>query len=100
MAREYITHRTCIFTLVVSLFLQSLQTNAQQNPDSLLRQADLPNIIQYALKRQPAVEQSLVDERITELQIKSRLSEWYPQVNFGYLYQHNFKVQTSVIGGN
>jgi outer membrane protein TolC len=28
------------------------------------------------------------------------LSEWYPQVNFGYLYQHNFKVQTTIIGGN
>lgn len=100
MAREYITRWLRIFILIVSLFLQSLQTYAQQNTDSLLQKADLPNIIQYALKRQPAVEQSLIDERITELQIKSRLSEWYPQVNFGYLYQHNFKVQTSVIGGN
>ena len=46
------------------------------------------------------VQQSLIDEKITELQIKSKLADWYPQVNFNYLYQHNFQVQTSVIGGN
>src|SRR5258705_5843281 len=78
----------------------AVQLNAQQAADSILQQATLPNIIQYALKRQPAVQQSLADEKITELEVKSRLSAWYPQVNFNYLYQHNFKVQTSVIGGN
>ena len=65
-----------------------------------MQQATLPNIIQYALKNQPVVQQSLIDEKITELQIKSKLSDWYPQVNFNYLYQHNFQVQTSIIGGN
>ena len=68
--------------------------------DSLLTDPTLPNIIQYALKRQPLVQQSLIDEQTTELEIKSKLSDWYPQVNFGYQLQHNFKVQTSVIGGN
>ncbi len=72
----------------------------QTNSDSLLLQADLQNIIQYALKRQPVVQQSLIDEKTTELQIKSKLADWYPQVNFNYLYQHNFQVQTSIIGGN
>jgi len=60
----------------------------------------LPNVIQYALRRQPLVQQSLADETITGLQVKSKLADWYPQVNFNYLYQHNFQVQTSVIGGN
>jgi outer membrane protein TolC len=74
---------------------------SQQNPaDSLLQDATLPNVIQYALKRQPLIQQSLIDERTTDLQIKSKLADWYPQVNFNYLYQHNFQVQTSVIGGN
>jgi outer membrane protein TolC len=68
--------------------------------DSLLQNATLQNVVQYALKRQPIVQQSLVDEAITELQIKSRLADWYPQVNFNYLYQHNFQVQTNIIGGN
>lgn len=75
--------------------------HAQQNlQDSLLQDATLPNVIQYALKRQPLIQQSLIDEKTTELQIKSKLADWYPQVNFNYLYQHNFQVQTSVIGGN
>jgi outer membrane protein TolC len=71
-----------------------------QNQDSILREATLQNIIEYALKRQPAVQQSLNEEKITDLQIRSKLSEWYPQVNFNYLYQHNFQVVTNIIGGN
>ena len=85
--------------LLASIFSASL-THAQATTDSLLQQADLPNIIQYALKRQPIVQQSLIDEKSIDLQIKSKLADWYPQVNFNYLYQHNFQVQTSVIGGN
>jgi len=85
--------------LLVSFTFYSVNTNAQ-NGDSLLRDATLQNIIQYALKNQPLVQQSMIDEKITELQIKSKLADWYPQVNFNYLYQHNFQVQTSIIGGN
>jgi outer membrane protein len=88
------------FLLAVSLLISS-ETHAQQPAtDSLLSDANLPNIIQYALKRQPQVQQSLIDEETTALQIKSKLADWYPQLNFNYLYQHNFQVQTSIIGGN
>lgn len=34
------------------------------------------------------------------MQVKAKLADWFPQVNFNYLYQHNFQVQTSIIGGN
>ncbi|MGZ5219476.1 MAG: TolC family protein [Chitinophagaceae bacterium] len=83
--------------LLVSLY--SPYADAQ-TADSLLRDATLPGIIQYALKNQPAVQQSVTDEKITDLQIKSKLADWYPQVDFNYLYQHNFQVQTTIIGGN
>lgn len=86
--------------LVPALLLSDIsnaQTNAQ---DSLLQDASLPNVIQYALQRQPRIQQSMIDEEITELQVKSRLADWYPQLNFNYQLQHNFKVQTSIIGGN
>ncbi len=73
---------------------------SQVNSDSLLKEPTLQNIIQYALKKQPVVQQALLDETITQLQIKSKLADWYPQVNFNYLYQHNFQVQTNIIGGN
>jgi outer membrane protein len=92
--------RIPLFTVLffVSL-IQSLAGNAQQK-DSLLSDANLPNVVQYALIRQPAVQQAILDEEITELQIKSRLSEWYPQVNFNFSYQRNIQLQSSVIGGN
>ncbi|MCW3118729.1 MAG: TolC family protein [Chitinophagaceae bacterium] len=89
------------FRLISAVLLLTLNSDAQQNTqDSLLQNATLQNVIQYALKRQPAVQQSLIDERITRLQIKSKLADWYPQVDFNYLYQHNFQVQTTIIGGN
>src|SRR5687768_14088799 len=73
---------------------------AQQPPanDSLLPDATLQNVIQYALRHQPAIQQALVNEQITEYNIKSRLSAWYPQVNFGYTYQHNFQLPVILFG--
>lgn len=85
---------------IVFLFFITTVRAQQISADSLLQEATLQNVIQYTLKRQPAVQQSLVDEKITDLEIKSKLSEWYPQVNFNYLYQHNFQVQQTIIGGN
>lgn len=68
--------------------------------DSLLAEVTLPNAIAYAIKRQPLIEQSLLDEKITSARIRSKLADWYPQVNFNYNLQHNFIVQTTIIGGN
>jgi outer membrane protein TolC len=89
-----------LFFLGAALAITCCGYSQQNAADSLLQDATLPNVIQYALKRQPLIQQSLIDERATDLQIKSKLADWYPQVNFNYLYQHNFQVQTSVIGGN
>lgn len=85
-------------------FLLAIATPAmlfsQAANDSLLAQATLQNVVAYAIKHQPLIEQSLLDETITGNNIKSKLADWYPQVNFNYNLQHNFQVQTSVIGGN
>lgn len=92
---KLIKHAKYNFACLVLLF--PLLLPAQ---DSLLQQVTLPDAIAYALKRQPAVQQSLLNEQITASQIKSKLADWYPQVNFNYNLQHNFIVQTAVIGGN
>lgn len=68
--------------------------------DSLLPEATLENVIQYALRHQPAIQQALVNEQITEYNIKSRLADWYPQINFGYTFQHNFQLPVTVFQGN
>ncbi|MDI9869824.1 TolC family protein [Flectobacillus roseus] len=65
-----------------------------------LDNATLDNVIQYALKHQPLIQQSVIDQRVVENTIKSKLADWYPQINFNYNLQHNFIVQTNIIGGN
>ncbi len=93
MRKWVLVHLSC-------LILTSFHLAAQQGEDSLLQEATLQNCISYAVEKQAAVQQAEIDEAITEDAIKSRLSEWFPQVNFNYALQHNFQVQTSVIGGN
>jgi outer membrane protein len=80
------------------IFSQAIQESTNNAP--LLEQATLENVVQYAIKNQPVVQQSMIDERITENQVRSKLADWYPQVNFNYNLQHNFIVQTSIIAGN
>lgn len=81
------------------LLVFSVPVLAQQPAnDSLLPEATLQNVIQYALRHQPAIQQALVNEQITEYTIKSRLADWYPQINFGYTYQHNFELPVALFG--
>ncbi len=73
---------------------------AQTATDSVLLNPSLQQCIQYALQHQPGVQQAVIDEHITENLIRSKLADWYPQINMNYNLQRNFQVQTSVIGGN
>ena len=86
------------------IFIYALATGiivkAQPKNDSLLAEATLPNVIQYALKNNTFIQQSVIDQEIVDLEIKSKLSEWYPQINFNYLFQHNFQLPTTVFAGN
>jgi outer membrane protein len=65
-----------------------------------LEKASLDHILQYALENAPAIQQAEIDQRITNKAVKGRLTDWLPQVNFTYNYQHFIDLQTSVIGGN
>jgi len=82
------------------LFFPFLVTAQQNNTDSLPQQATLANCVQYALKHQPFVQAALIDERITEETIKTKLADWYPQLNLDAGYQNNIKLPTSYFGGN
>ena len=86
--------------LLSALLVGWLQGNGQAVPDSLPKQLDLEQAIAFSLKNQPLVQQSEIDEKITAANIRNRLADWYPQVNFNYNLQHNFVVQTNIIGGN
>ena len=87
-------------TVVVLIFLPVILLAQVTRQDSLLTEVTLANAINYAIAHQPQIQQSLLDEQVTEYTIKSKLSEMYPQLNFNYILQHNFINQTTVIGGN
>jgi outer membrane protein len=87
--------------LIAALFLTfAVAGFGQSQADTLLREVTLEQAVDYSLKHQPVILQAQMDEEITEANIRSRLADWYPQLNFNYNLQHNFVVQTAIIGGN
>ena len=67
--------------------------------DTLLTDASLQDCIQYAEKHYPQVQQALIDEKITDREIKSKLADWYPQLNLDAAYQYNFQLQKIYFNG-
>jgi outer membrane protein len=98
--RMSFSHNITIVPLLLVLSLASPAT-AQTNPtDSLLQNASLEEVVQYAIQHQPAYQQSHIDREIADKIIAGKLADWFPQINFLYNYQRNFILQQSVIGGN
>jgi len=81
--------------VVISMLFFTSSIYAQQPPDSLLSEATVEDCIRYALAHQPVLKQSQLDEEITERGIKSKLADWYPQVNLDYNIQHYMELPTS-----
>ncbi len=87
------------FSIIKTLLLLSpMFSFAQAKTDSLLKAATLENVVDYAIKNNPLIHQSEIDEYTTSLQVKSKLADWYPQINVGYNYQRNVQLQTLVTG--
>jgi len=92
--------RVFYLTAVLSAVLFNAPAFAQKVSDSLLQQASLPAVIQYALNHQPVVRQAKLNEDITEYTIKGKLADWYPQVGLDYSLNHYLKIPTSYFNGN
>ncbi|NLU91787.1 TolC family protein [Chitinophaga sp. Ak27] len=92
--------RAFYFLAVTCGMFISPQVFAQQPADSLLTSATLQECIQYAIAHQPVIRQSLLDEAITDRTVKSKLADWYPQINLDYNIQHYMELPTSIFGGN
>jgi outer membrane protein len=91
--------RKQMLPLLIALFF-STELAAQNNKgDSLLQEVTLQSAVDYAIKNQPNVQKALIDEQITDRNIRSKLADWYPQVNFNYNLQHNFLLPTTIISG-
>ena len=95
--RQYATKPATVVLFLLCPFFLLAQPGTK---DSLLQEVTLKNAIDYAIVHQPQIQQSLIDQDILETTIKNKLADWYPQINFNYNLQHNFIIQTTVIGGN
>ena len=85
---QYSFKRCGIFLAVtMSTTLISIQAKAQLN-DTLPFSITLEKCIDYAMNHQPAIEQTKIDEAITEKIIKIKLADWYPQLSLGYNILH------------
>ena len=90
------TVRTLIF--ITSLLCSQLDTKAQDvntnNPNQYLT---LGECIEYALKHQPALNQSLINISIARTTNAINLSGWLPQVNLSANLVHNVELPTSFV---
>lgn len=90
--------KTILPLLIACFFFRASAQDPQK--DSLLENASLEKVVEYAIIHQPAVQQAQLDEEIANKMIKGKLADWYPQINFAYDYRHITDLQSSVIGGN
>ncbi|MEO8764679.1 MAG: TolC family protein [Ginsengibacter sp.] len=97
--RRKIRNKACKIMVTV-LFFPVLLSAQQNDKDSLLQQATLASCVQFALKHQPAIRAAVTDEEITEENIKTKLADWYPQLNLDAGYQNNIQLPTSYFNGN
>lgn len=86
--------------LLAFLCILSYKGFSQVTSDSLLTNAAIGDCIQYAIKHQPLVQQSLLNEQITDESIKIKLADWYPQLNLSYALQNNPQLITVYSAGN
>ncbi|MBS1928435.1 MAG: TolC family protein, partial [Bacteroidetes bacterium] len=89
-------------TLLLALLLFTYSNTYSQvgKGQGELSSASLPNCIEYAIQHNPDIRNAMINEDITEATIKSKLADWYPQVNFNYSLQHNFQLPTVNFNGN
>lgn len=86
--------------LVLLLILsQTAITKAQQQTDSLPPRVTLTDCINFALKNQPLIKQSLIDEEIAERDIDIALSGIYPQISGQANLSRYLKQPVSILNG-
>ena len=71
-----------------------------QTNDSTLENANLDNCVHYAIRHQPLIIQSLIDEEITDKSIRTKLADWFPQLNLNFNYQDFLNLPTTYFAGS
>src|ERR1035438_2033090 len=82
--------------LFVFLFL-GIEHNYAQNTKDSSESLTLKQCIDYALKHQPALNQSYINQAIVKTSNAINLSGWLPQVNLNAELTHYFQLPTAFI---
>jgi len=89
------------FLWAVIVMSAGFYLNAEgQSSDVLTNHATLESCIHYALSHQPALQQSYLDQQITEHSVKSKLADWFPQVGLSYNLNHYIELPTSSVSNS
>lgn len=101
IANLTVTGSTSLVSRILGLifFIPTILLAQPRTNDSLLVNATLENVVQYAIRHSPELKNLLIEQDITETQIKNRLADWYPQINFSYSFQRTFQLPTANING-
>ena len=92
--------KACVIgCIVIGLSILFNSARAQKASDTLPPVATVEACVQFALSHYPLVQQAMLDELITDRQIKSRLAEWYPQIGLSANYQNNFQLPAIAFNG-
>ena len=89
----------CLLSVIL-LFNKPLFSQDVNNVDLLLKGGTLKDCVEYALAHQPIIQQSLLDEEITDHEINSKLADWFPQLNLNMDFTHNYKLPVTIFQGN
>lgn len=84
---------TAAFLALISLEVSAQESNLQSN-------ANLDDLISYALRHRIELKQAQIDQQIGEREIASALSGWFPQLNANGNLSHAFQLPTANINGN
>ena len=76
----------CLMLLDVGCLYVSAQTSSSSPGDTL--HLDLPSCLNYAMKHQPGLRVSMVNQRILDYEVKGALSPWLPQINGTGMVEH------------
>jgi outer membrane protein len=86
--------------LPIAIFsISPLVSQSHDGSDSLFQKATLDDCVRYALTHQPSIQQSLMNEQIANQEIKSKLADWFPQIDFNLNLQHNYKLPITFVEG-
>ena len=94
----YMKKFRCLYISNILLFFPVL-IFAQSSADTSAAVVTLQQSIDFALRNQPGLKQSYIDEQINERDIRIGLAGWLPQVGSTGQYQHYFQRPAVVAGG-